>query len=241
MIDEIEDLPDLREADEADPVDRRVPEINPAEYDGFEDAPEDHKLITSGLASWVFDEDREEIGHVLCLDLDDVAPGAALFQARILDDPAVVLRSSPGCYHVVGLGVRAFEDALAEARDSVSCQEYVDEMDRQGRFVIRTQPKFRQASGAIYKDEPEPVAVTGGAGPVARPHAIRIRQLAEDVGRGSVADAIEEIVETNGTVGWSLTQSRYETITDELRAVLDAHEAADWGYPEGAQEVNDGE
>jgi len=208
------------------------PEIDPAEYDGFEDAPADHKLITSGLASRVFDEDREEIGHVLALDVDDADPATAIHEADRLDDPAVVLRSSPGCYHVVGLGVRTFEDAVAEARATASCQEYVDEMDRQGRFVIRTQPKFRQGSGEIYKDEPEPIAVSQGAGRVSRPHAIRLRQIAEDVGRDRVAAAVEDVVETNGTVGWSLTQSKFETITDELRAVLDAAEAEEVDHGE---------
>lgn len=214
------DVEDLRARDADDGVDRQVPDLDPAEYDGFEDAPADHRLATAGLASYVYSGEEETLGHVVVLDLDDVDPATAFEEAARLDDPAVVLRTSPSCYHVVGLRVRPWEDALDVARASRSCGDYVDEMDVRGRFIARTFEKVRQASGDLYKPTPEPVLVVDGDGPVSRPHATRLRQLAEEVGREDVAEALGTLVERNGTVGRLLTQSRYETITDELREVV---------------------
>lgn len=213
--------------------DRPVPDVDPDEYDGFDAAPPAHRISTAGLASQVYADDRSVLGHVVMLDLDDVDPAVALEQAERLDDVAVVLRSSAGCYHVVGLGVRPFDEAVATAEASASCPEYVAEMREQGRFVARTMPKFRQSTGETYKDEPEPVAVASGDGPVSRPHAIRFAQLAEDVGRDDVAAALEQAVDEVAQAGRTLTVSRYETLTDELRAVLDAHAAEQGGEARG--------
>ena len=209
----------LRTADRDRP-DRPIPDLDPADYEGFEDAPPDHKLTTAGLASYVFTGAEVLLGHVVVLDLDDVDPATALEEAAALSDPAVVLRTSTGCYHVVGLGVRAFDAALEAARASRACPDYVDEMGERGRFVARTFEKLRQESGEVYKPTPEPVVVVDGDGPVSRPHATRLRQLAAEVGRDDVDRALEQVARENGTVGKLLTQSRYETITDELREVV---------------------
>lgn len=214
--------------DDLDAEERPLPDVDPDEYDGLDDAPEGHRLVTAGLASYVFDEDREVLGHVGMYDLDGVDPVEAVTEAFDLRETAVLLRSSPGNFHLVGLDVAPWDERL-ETGACVSCAaDYLEGMSNRGRFVMRTHPKIRVGSGETYKPTPEPVAVVRGSEPVSGPHATRFRQLAEEVGRGEVADAIETIADDLGRVGSTLTQSRHETMTDELRQVV--------GHPRG--EIN---
>lgn len=208
--------------DDPDEPERPVPEVDvdPEEYDGLDDAPEGHRLVTAGLASYVYDEDREVLGHVGMFDLDDVEPIEALTEAFGLGETAVLLRSSAGNFHLVGLDVAGWDERVEDARGVSCAEDYLDGMASRGRFVMRTHPKIVVGTGETYKPAPEPIAVVTGEGPVSSPHATRFRQLAEDVGRDEVAEAIAEIADDAGRVGCTLTQSKYETVTDELREVV---------------------
>lgn len=211
----------LRSRDESDDVDRRIPEVDVENYSGFADAPLDHRIVTAGLASFVHDSDRETIGHVLMLDLDDVEdPAIAIEQAEDLDDLSIVLRSSPRSYHVVGLGVRSWDVATSQAVRSRADLDYVVEMMDKGRFIARSQPKIRRETGEIYKRSPEPVFVSPGEGPISRPHTRRIEQIANNVGREDVADRLVDAARGVEQIGETLSISEYETVTDELREVV---------------------
>jgi len=221
----------LRDRDASVP-ERPVPDLDPGDYEQWpDDAPDDHRIVTSGVASMVYDADRELLGHVLMLDLDDVDPTAAIAEADRLDEHAVVVRSSHRCYHVVGLDVRPWDQRVADARDAASSPEFVDEMVDQGRFIMRTQPKLRRESGDIYKHAPEPVHLARGVGVVSTPHLTVLRQLAEESGYPSMVGVLNALESAADGVGRTLTQSTYESMTDELRALV--------GHPDGGE--TDGE
>lgn len=208
----------LRERDRrdlSDAPDRPVPSLDVTDPEWPDDAPEFHQLVTAGVRSDVIDTDGETVGHVVMLDYDDVDPADALADARDLAGPTLLLRSSPGSYHVVDLAVRPWSDALDAGRSSAACSTFVDGMADRGHYSLRTLRKLRK-TGERYRDAPEPVALLpGDAGPLSVPHLTHYRQLAEDRAP-DLADALDADGET---VGRTLISFETETLTDEIREV----------------------
>jgi hypothetical protein len=189
------------------------------ETDGFDDAPARHQLVSSGVCSQVYGDDRQLVGHVLMVEYDDVAREVAERDARFLPGVTVLLRSSARCWHVYDLGVRSWDRTVELARSTSCCPLYRDEQVDLGRFALRTFEKIRR-TGDVYRDAPVPVAVVDGDGPLSWPHAETLRQLAVEVDQQVVADTLDDLVDERPTVGRTLRTTDYETYTDELAAVL---------------------
>ena len=189
--------------------------------DSFADAPDRHRLVTSGVTSRVFDVDREVVGHIVMVEYDETARDVAEADARALDGPSVLLRSSADCWHVYDLAVRPWREVVDAARSTRCCPEYRAEQIERERFALRTFPKIRR-TGEVYREAPEPVALFDGArGPVSRPHVVALQQLADEQGADAIAAGLDILAAKWGTTGRTLTQTDYETRTDALAAVLD--------------------
>lgn len=159
------------------------------------------EFVSAGVASAVHDGDRELVGHVLLLDYDDVPASVVADDAARLDGPVVVVRSSVGSWHVWALSLRSWQEAVDDARETSACQHFVDSMVDKGRFVLRTQPKF-SVDGEIRRSAPAPDSVIGDvSAPVSQPHAIRLRQMADDAGLDDVADELRQIGTSDHAVG----------------------------------------
>lgn len=180
------------------------------------------RLETTGIESEVVDDDLEHVGHVLMLEYDDVDPAPVREDARDIDGPTVVVNSSPRSYHLYGLAVRSWDDVVVALEESNASREYVREMTRRGTATLRTGPK-RTPSGSIATRAPYPLEVdVGTTEPVeiSRPHAARLRQLAEQRDPFDVLWRLE-CLENGGwpalePVGEKLAQSRYETRTEGI-------------------------
>lgn len=179
------------------------------------------RLETTGIESEAVDAGLEPAGHVLMLDYDDEPLEAVQSDLETIPGPSVLVHSSPGSWHVYGLALRPFEDAIEEARSTNASSEYVDEMDRRGVFTLRTGAKVDDR-GEIEKPVPVPIAVTltptEDPIDVSRPHTVRLRQLAEEADVEPATRALRAIetgaVDGLEPVGEKLARSRYETRTE---------------------------
>lgn len=174
------------------------------------------EVKTAGIASVVFDEDRDVLGHVLMADYDDADPYDVKAAAGRVDGPAVVVRSSTSSYHVYGLQIRpSWGDLIDELRSTGASQGFVEEMLDRERAVLRTQAKLDTETGDVATEAPVPILVLAergeGEAPVSKPHAVRLRQLAEAAGREQVASDLDRLAE----------RGEGETLTREMWAYRD--------------------
>lgn len=197
-------------------LDREIPETP----SWPEDAPDTHRVLSAGVCSRVFDSDQEEIGHVLMVEYDNTTRWQPRQDARDLPGLSVVLRSSPGSYHLWDLGVRSWDRQIELAEGTECCRTHLSEMIEQGRSVLRTQPKLYADDRSVYKSAPVPVYVYDSMddSPISAPHATRLAQLAERAGQTTERLLIDSRREYAPTAGETFSQSYYETMTDELRS-----------------------
>lgn len=211
----------LRHRDREEREDRPVPDLDDGPHEWPEDAPEDHRVLTEGVTTDVWREDRSRVGHILMAEWDDIDdPSEPLMAAEDAPGPAVVLRSSPGCYHLWDLLVRPTWDGMVEEVREVSGEpDWVEERIRHERFVLRTAAKVRESDLSTYKPAPEPVYATFGDGPVSRPHLTKLLQMCDRAGSGETAERLAVVEEREETVGQSFATQAYQSMTDELAEV----------------------
>lgn len=185
----------------------------PSERDtaGTQHGAETLTVRTAAVGSVVFDEDREVAGHVALVDLDGASESDAIGVATEVDGPAAVVRSSADSWHVWGLSVRSWSDALDAIREH-SEPEHVDAAERRGEAHARTVPKFDDDSDEIVASAPEPVAVVDGLtdAPVSAPHLTVLQQLAD---QADVSDRVRWLfdrpAQRGDAVGSTLSTARY--------------------------------
>ena len=150
--------------------------------------PPDEILETSGLLSTVL-EDGDEIGHVLMVEYDDIDDVMRpIRQAERTPGISVLLRSSPGSYHVYNLSVRDRDTQLLDAVRKDGDVWQARWAVRRGHFVLRILAKRRSESREIYKDAPEPVRVFSSESefPQSSPHL----EILEDLCRRQAIDDV---------------------------------------------------
>lgn len=163
------------------------------------------RVQTAGVGSRVFGADRSLLGHVVLLDLDDVDAADALTVADAVDGPVVVSRSSTSSWHVVGLAVRPWGDALDLLREH-SAPEHVDAAEQRGQATLRTHSKRDVETGEIATPPPVPVVVVDGdADQVSRPHLVRLQQAAAALD----APALDSLDALDAETGATLSTARY--------------------------------
>jgi len=194
------------------------PDLDPEENHKWpDDAPEDHRVLTEAASTDVWREDRSRVGHVLFAEWDDEDPREPLRASQNAPGPSVVLRSSPGCYHLWDLLIRPTWDGMVEEAVSVGGDtRWVEERREDGQMFLRTAAKLRETPREVYKPAPEPVAIHPGHGPVSRPHIVKLLQMCGD---GSVRERLRRVEETRETVGETFATQLYQTMTDELAEV----------------------
>ena len=203
-------IPRDQEIDYPRSLDELPPEYDPRYWEAVEDAD---RVRCNGIESAVLDEDREEIGHVLMLDYDDVGRQTVMREAEDLDGLSVVVESSTGSYHVYGLSVRSWESAVETARESSASESYVDEMDRRGEFTLRVSGKG---------DEPAPTVVgISGRGSedsdltaVSDPHLSVLQDMATDEFALTLRAVRAGLSDSHEPVGSTAVRSTYETEVD---------------------------
>ena len=177
-----------------------------------------HEVKTAGVGSAVFDEDESELGHIVMLDYDSIRFELVLKDAYAIPGPAVVLSSSPGSWHIWGLRVRSWDEALKQMQQSRASDGFVDEMSDRGRAVLRTQPKLT-ADNSTRTPPPLPFRVVGDVETeISRPHTIRLRELAAAAQREHVeADLATMLDDETATIGRTLRSETwsYDDSEDE--------------------------
>jgi hypothetical protein len=210
----------LRHRDREEEIDTLPePDLDPEEtHEWPEDAPAQYRVITESVSTDVWREDRSRAGHILMAEWDDVDPREPLRASQAAPGPSVVLRSSPGCYHLWDLLIRPTWDGMVEEAVEVGGDtRWVEQRVDDGQMFLRTAAKLREATRERYKPAPEPVAVHWGDGPVSRPHITKLLQMCgED---SEVAERLGVIEEREETVGHSFATQVYQTMADELAEV----------------------
>jgi hypothetical protein len=136
------------------------------------------QYATQAVESGVYDADREVVGHVGLLDLDDSALGEALEVARRTPGPSVVLRSSEWSHHVWSLAVDSLDSWIDRTLDLDAVDvDHVALSDCRGCGVIRLEPKISLETGDHVRPAPQVrrVVPTPTDLPVSQPHADLLR------------------------------------------------------------------
>jgi hypothetical protein len=126
--------------------------------DHLEDAesvPDSEILTTSGLLSMVRDDEEETLGHIYMTEWDDVEtvlPSIAAAERK--PGISILLRSSPGSYHLYNLSVRPINEQIRDVAAGSGDLGHVRWAARRGYFVLRLLPKYREETGKIYKHQP---------------------------------------------------------------------------------------
>lgn len=201
-------------------------------------------LQTSGVTSGVYAEeadsptDAEPCGHILMCDYDDDVSFPSGFdgetrEERVLSETrerleetgspvAVVLKSSPGSYHVWDLGVTALGEALLEALERHGDPMHAAVSKRRRKFVLRGSAKRYTETGEVYKEAPEVTHVLvrkESRLPASLPHIRYLASLADRQGEEQKAELLRAARDGVRTVGdgETLEVSRYLTVTDDLK------------------------
>jgi hypothetical protein len=184
--------------------------------------PEDEICETSGVLSHVREGD-ETVGHVLMIEWDDIDDVMRPIRtAERMPGVSVLLRSSPGSYHLYGLSVRPVETQLLDAVRKNGDVWQARWAARRGYFVLRVLPKTRSESGETYKPAPEPVRVFDSESeyPQSRPHRDILLDLAQEHGADDGEGALAEGRASHDWVGDGLRVDHYQTVTDDAKEVL---------------------
>ena len=184
--------------------------------------PDDEILETSGLLSHVREGD-ETVGHVLMIEWDDIDDVMRPIRtADRIPGVSVLLRSSPGSYHLYNLSVRSVETQLLDAVRKNGDVWQARWAVRRGYFVLRILPKVRSESGEVYKPAPEPIRVFDSESecPQSRPHRDMLADLARDHGAEEVEEALSEALDSHEWIGDGLRADHYQTVTDDAKEVL---------------------
>ena len=188
----------------------------------LEQLPDDEILETSGVLSHVREGD-ETLGHVLMIEWDDVDDVMRPIRtADRLPGVSVLLRSSPGNYHLYGLSVRPRDEQLLDAVRKNGDVWQARWAVRRGYFVLRVLEKLRSESGDVYKPSPEPLRVfdSGSEYPQSRPHRDLLLDIAREHGATEVETALESALSSHEWVGDGLRVDHYQTVTDDAKEVL---------------------
>ena len=191
--------------------------------DELDKLPDDEILDTSGLLSHVRD-DEETIGHVLMIEWDEIEDVMRPIRtADRLPGISILLRSSPGSYHLFNLSVRDRDEQLLDAVRKNGDVWQARWAARRGYFVLRILPKLRSQSREVYKDAPEPVRVftRDSEFPQSRPHLDMLIDIAEEQSLRDIADDLLDARESFDLVGDGLKVDHYQTVTDEAKEVLE--------------------
>lgn len=182
------------------------------------------------------------VGHAMMLDYDDDVSFPAGYDggdrgekvrnetrermAETGSPVSVVLRSSPGSYHVWELGVDSLRRRILEALERHADPMHAAVSKRRDKFVLRATAKRYTETGEVYKDAPEVCSVhinsraqTNLA--MSEPHAEYLATLADKQGREAPMSELRWALEDSdiATVGdpETLEVSQYLTVTDDLK------------------------
>lgn len=185
-------------------------------------------VVTAGVTSHVYDDDGEQVGHVLLLDLDDVGLLEAVGVADHLDSVAVVLESSEGSHHVWSLGVDTLNNhTLTGLSYDATDDGHVGASFRRGYAVLRFVGKVT-SDDEMYKDRPTVthVSAAGARGHHSKPHAEMLRSLVADQG-DDVSGAVDALNDDGAPCGVTyigdaerLRIDKYQTLTDDGKEAL---------------------
>ena len=190
--------------------------------DDLDQLPDDEICETAGLLSHVREGD-DSVGHVLMIEWDDIDDVMRPIRtADRLPGVSVLLRSSPGSYHLYGLSVRPVETQLLDAVRKNGDVWQARWAVRRGYFVLRVLAKTRSESREVYKPAPEPVRVFESESeyPQSRPHRDMLLDLAREHGADDVVEALESALASHEWVGDGLRVDHYQTVTDDAKEVL---------------------
>jgi len=191
--------------------------------DQLDQLPADEILDTSGLLSHVQD-DGETIGHVLMIEWDDIEDVMRPIRtADRLPGISILLRSSPGSYHLFNLSVRDRDEQLLDAVRKNGDVWQARWAARRGYFVLRILPKIRSESREEYKPAPEPVRVftRDSEYPQSRPHLDMLLDISRQQVLPEIWRDLLDARETFELVGDGLKVDHYQTVTDEAKEVLE--------------------
>ena len=192
--------------------------------------PDDEILETSGLMSNVLDSDGETVGHVLMIEWDDVDDVMRVVRtAQQTPGVSVLLRSSPGSYHLYNLSVRDRDDQLLDAMRKNGDVWQARWAARRGYFVLRILPKIRSESREIYKPAPEPIHVFGSERehPQSEAHAEMLLDICREQGHDEIGEQLRHALgEQDLMIGSGLNTEHYQTITDDAKDLLRSEDRA---------------
>lgn len=138
------------------------------------------QYATRAVESSVLDESGDEVGHVALFDLDEVGIEAARHVARVVGGYTVILRSSPGSYHVWGLSVRPIDEIIeiAAGLEAVD-REHTALSNQRDCCVVRIEEKIAAATGRTVADKPvfrEAIAQPSAL-PQSKPHWAELAKM----------------------------------------------------------------
>lgn len=189
--------------------------------DELKEIPEDEILETSGLKSQVLDSDDDVIGHCLMIEWDEVDDVMIPIRtAHRCPGISILLRSSPGNYHLYNLSVRPLETQLVDALRKNGDVYQSRWAARRGNFVLRILPKIRMESRDCYKPAPEPVRVFSSESdhPQSEPHAKMLLDICGEQQLPEIGQQLIDAMEEHDLVGSGLQADHYRTVTDDIKS-----------------------
>lgn len=195
--------------------------------DHLEDAesvPDSEILTTSGLLSMVRDEQEETMGHIYMTEWDDVETVLpSLAAAERKPGISILLRSSPGSYHLYNLSVRPINEQIRDVAAGSGDLGHVRWAARRGYFVLRLLPKYREETGKIYKQQPEILRVFDSPSEFdqSAPHLDLFEDLAQQQGAEDALETLQAAREQHETVGVGISVDHYQTVTDHAKRRFD--------------------
>jgi len=181
--------------------------------------PEEDIIETSGLLSYVEDSEGETLGHILMTEWDDTDRiHSVISDCLRRSGISVLLRSSPGNYHLYNLSVRGFEEHLRDATAGTGDLGHARWAARRGYFVLRALPKYRAVSRDVYKPAPEVLRVfhSEPEHPQSQPHLEMLRSMTEDP---EIVEEMRLLGDRYETIGEGFEVDHYRTVSDRIKEV----------------------
>lgn len=198
-------------------------DLDESEIEFPDDYPDHHLLRTDGVYSKVFDDDECLLGHVTMLDYDEVDEQTVVEDAERLPGCFVMVESSEGRYHLYDLRVQSWESVVETMQESRASESYVEEMVDQERAVLRTGDKIRQ-TGYQYREGPTPLSVHASADAldanISGPHLSRLINMCPSTQQKDIERTLRSLSGMVDSVGHSLSETYYESLSDELREAI---------------------
>jgi hypothetical protein len=143
------------------------------------------QYVTEAVESVVLDADRDVIGHVGLLDVDESSRREALDAAELLPGPVAVLRSSRRSWHLWALRVAPLDAWVARAdRLDVVDDDHTALAPGRGCSVLRVDHKVDVATGDEVVPAPTLLDVVDAddrpAGRVSAPHLDVLDDVVDD-------------------------------------------------------------